>query len=89
MTFVDETGEFANDNFELYKLTYGKNASSISGKQINKMKEKYVGKKFVLMAYETGQFTGMPKNYFKYRPIRADRNFHFKNYLIVVANLTK
>ena len=89
MTFVDETGEFANDNFELYKLTYGKSANSISSKQIDKMKEKYVGKKFILMAYETGQFTGMPKDYFKYRPIRADRSFHFQNYLIIVSNLTK
>ena len=89
MTFVDETGQFANDDFELYKLTYGKSATSISSKQIDKMKEKYVGKKFILMAYETGQFTGIPKDYFKYRPIRADRNFHFQNYLIVVSNLTK
>ena len=89
MTFLDETGQFANDDFELYKLTYGKSANSVSSKQVDKMKEKYVGKKFTLMAYETGQFSGMPKDYFKYRPIKADRSFHFQNYLIVVSSLTK
>lgn len=89
LIFIDETEELANDNFELYKLTYGKRVKSITGKQIDKMKGKYVGKKLTLMAYETGQFTGIPKDYFKYRPIRADRNFQFEHYLVVVSNITK
>ena len=89
MTFEDETEEFANDNFKLYKLIYGKKAKSISGEQINKMKKNYVGKKLTLMAYETGRFTGMPKDYFKYRPITAGTGFYFQNYLVVVSNLTK
>ena len=89
MEFVDETGQFANNNFELYKLTYGKSVGRLSSPKIDRMKKKYVGKKFILMAYETGQFSGIPNDYFKYRPIRADKYFHFKNYLIVVSNLTK
>lgn len=89
LTFIDETEELANDNFELYNLTYGKTARSITGKQIDKMKEKYIDKKLTIMAYETGHFTGMPEDYFKYRPIRADRSFHFENYLVVVSTLTK
>jgi len=89
LTFIDETEELAKDNFELYKLTYGKTAKSISDKQIDKMKKKYVGSKLTIMAYETGRFTGIPADYFKYRPARADKNFHFENYLVVVSNLTK
>jgi hypothetical protein len=89
MTFEDETEELANDNFQLYKLIYGKAAKSLSSKQIDKMKKNYVGKKLTLMAYETGHFTGMPKDYFKYRPISAGRSFYFQNYLVIVSNLTK
>ena len=89
MTFEDETGGLVNDNFELFKLIYGKKTNSISDKQIDKMKKTYVGKKLTLMAYESGQFTGMPKDYFKYRPVQADRVFHFENYLVIVSSLTK
>ena len=89
MTFEDETEEFPNDNIKLYKLIYGKITNSISAKQIDKMKKNYVGKKFTLMAYETGHFTGIPKDYFKYRPITAGKSFYFQNYLVIVSNLTK
>ena len=89
LTFIDETEELAKDNFELYKLTYGKTTKSIADKQVDKMKKKYVGGKLTIMAYETGRFTGIPTDYFKYRPVRADRSFHFENYLVVVSNLTK
>src|SRR5207247_300584 len=85
LSFKDETGELANDSFGLYKLIYGKSANSISRKQIDENKKKYVGKKLTLMAYETGHFTGIPKDYFKYQPIRTDRNFHFEDYLIIVS----
>ena len=88
MTFIDETGYFAKDKFELHKLTNVKNVNSPSSKELDKVKEKYVGNKFTLMAYESGQFIGLPQDYFKYRPIRANRNFHFQNYLVVVAKLT-
>lgn len=89
MAFEDETEELANDNFELYKLIYGKKANSISNIQIDKMKKTYVGKKLTLMAYETGRFAGMPDNYFEYRPLRAGSGFHFENYLIIVSKLAK
>jgi hypothetical protein len=89
LTFTDETETLANDDFSLYKLTYGKKAKSLTNTQIEKMKKNYVGKKLTVMAYETGHFTGIPKAYFKYRPIRADRDFHFEHYLAVVSNLTK
>jgi len=89
MTFEDETEQLASENFALYKLVYGKKANSISNMQIDKMKKNYVGKKLTLMAYETGRFTGIPKDYFKYRPEVADKGFHFENYLVIVSILAK
>ncbi len=89
LTFTDETDELPNDDFSLYKLTYGNTEKSLTSTQVDKMKKKYVGKMFTLMAYETGHFTGMPNDYFNYRLIRADRSFHFEHYLVVVSILTK
>jgi hypothetical protein len=40
------------------------------------------------MAYESGNFTGVPNSYFDYQPVRQDQGFHFRHYLIVVSNLT-
>jgi hypothetical protein len=54
----------------------------------NEKLKKYVGKEFTIVAYETGEFSGIPKGYFKYQPVRQDFGFHFKNYLIVVADMT-
>ena len=88
LPFEDETEQLANDNFKLHKLVYDRMPPSISRKQIDRMKKNYVGKKFTLMAYETGHFVGIPKDYSKYRPIRADRTFEFQNYLKVISNLT-
>ena len=86
LAFTDETETLANDDFSLHKLTYGKKAKSLTNTQIKKMKKNYVGKKLTVMAYETGHFSGMPKDYFKYRPSRADRDFHFEHYLAIVSN---
>jgi len=87
LIYIDETETLANDDVSLSELVYKKKASSLTDIQIEKMKEKYVGKKLTVMAYETGHFTGIPKDYFKYRPSVADRNFHFEHYLVVVSNL--
>jgi hypothetical protein len=87
LTFVDETETLANDNLTLYEETYSKTAKSLTMEQIDAMKEKYVGKKLTVMAYETGHFTGLPEDYFKYKPIRADSGFQFEHYLVVVSNL--
>ena len=89
LTFIDETEKFATDDVELYKMTFGKTTHSITDAQKNDMKKNYVGTKLTLMAYETGRFTGMPNDYFKYRPVSGDKSFHFHNYLIIVSNLTK
>lgn len=53
------------------------------------LKKTDAGQKLTLMAYESGNFTGIPDSYFKYQPVRQDVGFGFRHYLIVVANLTK
>lgn len=87
--FKDETGNFPVDDFELYKYLYGKKTGTISSKESEKMKKKYAGKEFNIVGYETGEFTGIPDGYFKYQPVRQDYGFHFRHYIIVVADLTK
>jgi len=52
------------------------------------LKKTNAGQKLTLMAYESGNFTGVPDSYFKYQPVRQDVGFGFRHYLIVVANLT-
>ncbi len=89
MSFKDETGKFSTNDFELYKNLYGKDTGILSSTQVDKMKKEYVGKVFNIVAYETGEFSGIPDGYFDYQPIRADMPFHFKNYLVVISDLTK
>lgn len=85
--FQDETGSFPNNTFDLYEYLYGKKVGTISYETNTEIRKKYVGKEFVIVAYETGKFTGVPDGYFNYQDVRQDYGFHFKHYLIVVANL--
>ena len=96
LRFKDETETLANDQFSLYQLIYKKKVGSLSGTQIAKMEKRYVGKKFTVMAYETGQFNGTPDEYFDYKPIKpgiphffATHRFLFEHSLVIVSNLTK
>jgi len=88
MEFKDETDKFPNDVVELSKYLYGDDRGRSSFDADIEMKKKYVGKQFDIVAYETGEFIGVPDGYFKYQPVRQDVGFGFKNYLIVVADLT-
>ena len=96
LRFTDETETFASDDFSLYQLIYKKKVGSLSSGQLKKMKKRYVGKKFTVMAYETGQFKGTPDKYFDYTPyipgiphFFATLPFHFQHSLVIVSNLTK
>lgn len=89
ISFIDETGQLANDGFELFELINKKSSDEISSEVIKELKKNYVGKKMTIMAYESGIFSGMPDGYFKYRPVRADSSFRFKNYLIVIKIIKK
>jgi hypothetical protein len=96
LKFIDETETLANEDDRLSELTYSKTIDSLTDKQLYEMKEKYVGKKFKVMAYEIGQFTGVPDKYFDYKPvvpgvphIFSNRGFFFEHTLVIVSNLTK
>ena len=54
---------------------------------INEEMKNLIGKKLTLFAYETGSFTGIPKDYFEYRPVIASKNFHFENKLVILKIL--
>jgi hypothetical protein len=88
MEFKDETGRFPDDIFNLHRFLYKKKTGSINEDKAARMKKEYVGKRFYIMAYETGEFRGLPNGYFKYQPVRQDFGFHFKRYLVVVADKT-
>lgn len=95
--FEDKTGVFPTTDFELYNMLYGKETESLSSDKIAKMNKAYVGKEFTIIAYETGTFTGKPKMSAaieKKLPLvnrleSTSLSFHFKNYLIIVANSSK
>jgi hypothetical protein len=87
MEFRDETGKFPDDEFKLYKYLYGKETGKLSSRASQKMKKEYVGNEYNIVAYETGEFTGIPNGYFKYQPVMQGTAFHFKNYLVVIAVL--
>jgi len=89
LRFEDETKTLANNEFALYELLYKKKTGSLERTQINKMNEKYVGKKVTLMAFETGSFVGVPQGYYKYRPLAQDFGFCFMHSLEVISNLKK
>jgi len=96
LKFMDEDATLANDDNALSALTYHKALDSLTDKQFYEMKKKYVGKKFKVMAYEIGQFAGVPEKYFDYKPIVpgvphifANRGFFFEHSLVIVSNLTK
>jgi hypothetical protein len=89
MRFRDDTGKFPTNDFELHKYLFGRDTGSISSDQVDKMKKEYAGKVFNIVAYESGEFAGFPKGYFEYQEEKAGMDFHFQNYLVVVADLTK
>ncbi|QNA46432.1 hypothetical protein [Lacibacter sediminis] len=85
LPFKDETGSFPADDFSLYKKLYHKETGTLTSIEINKMKLQYVEKRFRIAAYESGEFTGLPNGYNNYQEERADKSFHFKNYLVVIG----
>lgn len=87
--FTDETGKFPNEMFGLYKYLYGKATGSLSSKEEEIMKKKYVGKVFEIIGYETGGFIGEPVDYYKYQETKQNWSFHFRNYLIVIGLANK
>ncbi len=58
------------------------------------MQKDYVGKTFIVLAYETGKFVGIPnesdyvrKKVNSPRLMRQDVSFQFKNYIVIDSKL--
>ncbi|RXK60565.1 hypothetical protein ESA94_08845 [Lacibacter luteus] len=89
LPFKDETDELPSDDFELYELLHNKPTGSLSSDVIDSMKRNYVGKRFRIAAYETGEFAGLPDGYEEYQDTKAGQDFHFRNYLTVIGIIKK
>ena len=95
LKFVDDSKTLSNNDEDLCESTLGKSTDTITNKQFYEMKKKYVGERFTIMAYEIGQFIGVPEKYFDYKRIVpgiphvfSNRGFFFEHSLIVVSKLT-
>jgi len=86
LKFKDETGKFPNDIIGLSTLIYGDNSGYSSAAADSTMKQQYAGKSFTVVAYESGEFTGIPDGYFDYQEVRQDVGFGFSHYLVVIAD---
>jgi hypothetical protein len=75
----------AQTYFELYELKRGKQARELTDRQEDALERGYVGKEFILDAYETGGFSGIPRNMPDDVPLWQDRGFGFRTSLVVVA----
>jgi hypothetical protein len=78
----------ASNYFELHKLKTGERAASLDTAQMEQLAEGYVGKRVRLACYESGGFSGMPKNKPPDVPSWQDRGFGFSTSLIVLADRT-
>jgi len=58
---AQDTG-LAADNFQLYYIRNKKEADGLTSDQIAELKIGYVGKSVSLVVYETGKFSGVPRN---------------------------
>ena len=89
LDFEDKTGHFPRNGFDLHKYLYGKEVGSMGRDTEERMNKEYVGRTYEVIAYESGEFTGIPNGYSNYIEPVADFGFHFKNYIVIVYDLTK
>ena len=76
-------------------LRYTDETETLSYMQVAKTEKKYPAKKITIMAYETGQFSGIPEKYFDYNYVppgvpkfKGGTPFLFEHSLVVISNLT-
>lgn len=90
MEFKDVTGYFPSDLFKLNKYLNGVDTGYIDGETAEKNNAKYAGREFTIIAYESGEFRGLPDGYWKYtKSLIQDAGFYFRHYLVVFSDLTK
>lgn len=84
-SFQDKTGRLPGSFGELYRSNHKKSTGAIAVKEIQRLELNYVGRHYLIVAYETGQFIGFPEGYFDYQPIQSGTSFHFENSLVVLS----
>ncbi len=81
--------KLAKDDSELYELKYGAKTGSLSSAKIEELQKDYVGKQVRLAVYETGGYSGIPKNLPDDVPAWQDSSFGFSTWIVVVAERQK
>ena len=61
LTFSDESGKLANDNFHLFQLRQGKRVKSLTSEQIKLLKKGYVDKKYTVIATRRASLMDYPR----------------------------
>lgn len=84
MKILEIDGAKADDNIILNftHLTEDFNHNKSDEEKNSLIKENKI---LELIAYETGEFTGLPENYMNYTETRATTNFYFKTSLVVIT----
>lgn len=72
--------------FDLYRLKTGKEAGQLDSKEIAELEKGYVGKERHLLVYETGEYSGIPRDLPQDAPVWQDHSFVFSTSLVVLAD---
>lgn len=85
--FADGNVKLASDSFALYKIKKGKDTGTLTSDEVRELEKDYVGRKFTLLAYETGAFGGIPKEMPEDFLSWQDTGFGFRSHLLVMRVL--
>jgi len=83
--FTSASFSIPSDAFELYRLKNGRKAKELSSNEISELEKGFIGKEYKLLAYETGGYSGLPKDLPTHYPIWQDHGFAFTTYLMILG----
>jgi hypothetical protein len=81
---VRGSAHLATDASSLHELKTGEESHALNSDQIAKLEQDYVGKRVRMLAYETGRYSGIPRNLPKDFPVWQDHSFAFTTSLVVL-----
>lgn len=77
--------KLARDPFQLYELKTGNKIGRLDSNQIAELEKGYVGNEMRLAAYETGGYSGIPRDLPQDVPSWQDHSFAFSTSLVLLA----
>lgn len=90
MEFEDQSGKFPVGDSELQNYLLRMKNGELSKNEFNEKIDMYVGSEYEVVAYETGEFSGLPYGGdFEFSQTPQGKEFHFRNYLVILADLAK